>query len=84
MYVHLKSSRFAILENGTLFSIGKPFFLPEPQFSQHNARYQAQIFLIFFLNFYLFVFFNSTFNYLGLTLAINVIFSIMNPQMNIK
>ena len=32
-----------------IFFIRKPFFLPEPQFSQHNGRNQAVIFLIFFL-----------------------------------
>ena len=37
--------------------------LAEPQFSHHIARNQAEIFLIFFVNFYLLVFFNLLLNY---------------------
>ena len=51
-----------LAKNITRFFYKKTIFLPEPQFSEHNARNQAEIFLIFFLNFYLFVFFNSIFN----------------------
>ena len=46
----------------------KPFLMPEPQFFQHNARNQAEIFLIFFVTFI------SLFNRicrLGLTLNIH-------------
>ena len=40
----------------------KIIFSPKPQFCKHNARNQAEFFLIFFLNFYLLVFFNYLFN----------------------
>ena len=35
----------------TFFLYKKNIFLPEPQFSEHDARNQAEIFLIFFLTF---------------------------------
>ena len=39
------------------FYIRKPFFLPEPQLSYHNARNWAEIFKIFFLTFVLSLYF---------------------------
>ena len=51
--------------------------MPEPQFSYHNARNQAEIFLIFFLTFFLSI-------QLSLTLTINVIFLITETERNFK
>ena len=47
-YLQQKSLKIVLY---TRFFNKKTIFLPEPQFSQHNGRNQAEIFLIFFLTF---------------------------------
>ena len=62
---HAQDDLFSVLH--FFIYIRKTFFLPGPQFSEHDARNQAEIFLIFFLTFV--SLFSLIFVSLGLTLT---------------